>query len=186
MTTKTLTDSAASRYASAIFDLSIEEKSLDKTESDLDLVKDIYGSNEDFRKVVKSPIFSREQQVRVIKSLGKKIKLSNLIINSLCLMASKRRLFSIVSMVEQFKRLAASHRGELKVSILSASKLSSSQEEQIRKLFEDETKSSVILDIKEDQSLIGGLLIKVGSTVIDSSIKSQLINVENKMKEVGL
>ncbi len=99
MSAKTLTDSAASRYASAIFELAIETKSLDKAESDLDVVANIYESNGDFRKVVKSAIFSREQQVGVIKSLGKKIKLSDLTINSLCLMAQKRRLFSIESMV---------------------------------------------------------------------------------------
>ena len=186
MSAKTLTDSAASRYASAIFELAIETKSLDKAESDLDLVANIYESNGDFRKVVKSAIFSREQQVGVIKALGKKIKLSDLTIKSLCLMAQKRRLFSIESMVEHFKRLASDHRGEIKVNITSASKLSRSQEDEIRNFFEEETKSSVILNIKQDESLIGGLLIKVGSNLIDSSIRSQLINVENKMKEVGL
>ena len=88
--------------------------------------------------------------------------------------------------VEHFKRLASDHRGEIKVNVTSASKLSRSQEDKIRNFFEEETKSSIILNIKEDQSLIGGLLIKVGSSLIDSSIRSQLINVENKMKEVGL
>ena len=186
MSAKTLTDSAASRYASAIFELALETKGLDKVESDLDVVANIYESNEDFRKVVKSAIFSREQQVGVIRALGKKVKLSDLTINSICLMAQKRRLFSVESMVEHFKRLASAYRGEIKVNITSASKLSKSQEEEIRNFFEEETKSSVILNIEQDETLIGGLLIKVGSNLIDSSIRSQLINVENKMKEVGL
>ena len=73
MSSKTLTDSAASRYASAIFELALESKSLEKTESELDMISDIYDSNEDFRNVVKSPIFSREEQIGVINSLGKKI-----------------------------------------------------------------------------------------------------------------
>ena len=101
-------------------------------------------------------------------------------------MASKRRLFAIEEMAEEFKRLSALRRAELTVHVKSASKLNKKQENKIREIFEKATKNTVILNVMEDEALIGGLVIKVGSSLIDSSIKSQLISLENIMKEVSL
>ena len=186
MSAKTLTHAAAARYASAIFELAQENKCLKKVENDLSLIRSTVEKNNDFQRFVHSAILSRNQQIGALKALGKKLKLEGLTINTLCLMASKRRLFAVKSMVEQFELLLSKFRREVMVAVTSSQKLSKSQENDIRKIFEKHTNTKVILQVDEDSTLIGGLVIKVGSSVIDSSIKSQLINVENKMKEVGI
>ena len=186
MSSKTLTHAAAARYASAIFELAQEKNCLKKVEADLKLIMLILEENHDFHKFVHSAIFSRKQQIDVLKVLGKKLALENLTTDTLCLMASKRRLFAVKSMAERFEMLASNYRGEVKVAVTSSCKLTKHQENKIRKVFEEQTNTKVILKTNEDPTLIGGMVIKVGSSLIDSSIKSQLINVENKMKEVGI
>ena len=186
MSANTLTDGAAARYANALFELSLENDQLSSVESGLDRILEIYRQNADFKKVTKSAIFSRAEQIRALRSVGKKIKTPDLLLSTLCLMASKRRLFAIEEMAEEFKRLSALRRAELTVHVKSASKLNKKQENKIREIFEKATKNTVILNVMEDESLIGGLVIKVGSSLIDSSIKSQLISLENIMKEVSL
>ncbi len=186
MSAKTLTNAAAKRYANAIFELAQESNLLKKVEADLGLIKSICDENYDFQRFILSAIFSRQQQIEVLKALGKKLDLESLTVDSLCLMASKRRLFAVKTMIEQFDLLVSNFRGEVKIVVTSSRKLSKSQENEIKDVFEKQTKSKIILQVNEDSTLIGGLVVRVGSSLIDSSIKSQLINVENKMKEVGI
>ena len=186
MSTRTLTNAAAARYASAIFELAQEKNCLKKVEADLNLVMSILEENPDFQTFVHSAILSRKQQIDVLKVLGNKLALESLTIDTLCLMAAKRRLFAVKSMAERFEMLSSNFRGEVKVAVTSSCKLSEIQATKIKKVLEEQTNIKVMLQINEDPSLIGGLVIRVGSSLIDTSIKSQLINIENKMKEVGI
>ena len=175
----------ASRYASAVFEIALENKELPKLEANLDdLAASLEGSAE-LRDLISSPIYSREDQEKAITALAGKMKLLPVVSNVLGLMAQKRRLFVLPQLVEQLRAAIAEHKGEVTADVTAAQKLTKAQSDKLAKELKAAVGKDVKVNVTVDESLIGGLIVKVGSKMIDSSVRSKLNAMQNAMKEVG-
>ena len=175
----------AARYATAVFDLAKEGKSLPALEKDLDALDAALGSSDDFRSLISSPLYSRAQQGAAITAIAQKMKLSGTVANTLALMASKRRLFVLPQLVSELRARIADEKGEISAEVTSATALTSAQQDKLAKTLKASVGKDVKLNLAVDESLIGGLVVKVGSKMIDTSIRSKLAALQNSMKEAG-
>ena len=173
------------RYAKALFELSAESKSLDKIEKDLLSVHSLITKNNELNMLIKSSSLSRENQASLMEKLIKKMKVSPLIIKFIGTLAVNGRLNIINNIIEEFLKKLAHHRGELTAEITTAVPISKDINKSIVKEISKLTKTNKIeLKEKIDESLIGGLIIRMGSTMIDSSIKTKLSTLKLIMKGV--
>lgn len=175
----------ASRYATAIFELSKEANGLDTLESDIESLNAALGESADFRSLIASPIYSRDAQERAVDAIADKMGLSPMVRNTLGLMASKRRLFVLPHLLRELARLIAVEKGEVTADVTAAQALTSEQEAKLAETLKARIGSDVRINMSVDERLIGGLVVKVGSRMIDTSIRSKLAALQNTMKEVG-
>ncbi len=175
----------AARYATAIFELAREDKNLKVLEGDIDALDGALNDSNDFGALINSPIYTRDQQGAAIAALAKKMKLSPTVTNSLRLMASKRRLFVLPQLVQGLRDLLAEEKGEVTAEVTAAKALTKAQQDKLAKSLKATVGKDVKINLAVDESLIGGLVVKVGSKMIDTSIASKLSNLQNAMKEVG-
>ena len=177
--------SVAGRYASALFELAGEQKALAAVEKDLVAIHGLIGESADFRRLVKSPVFSAEEQARALAAVLERIGAHKLTTNFFKLIASNRRLFAAEDMIKAFRAFAASARGEMAADVASAAKLSPAQLDQLKDTLRAKLGKDVQINAVVDPSLLGGLVVKVGSRMIDSSLKTKLQSLKTRMKEVG-
>lgn len=175
----------AGRYATALFELALEAKALDKVEADLDAFQAMLDGSEDLRRLVRSPVFSAEDQERALAALLKKADIGTLTANFLGLIARNRRLFAVADMIRALRALAARHRGEVSAEVASAVTLSGAQLTALRTALKASLGQDVQITTRVDPSLLGGLVVKVGSRMIDSSLRTKLNNLRVAMREVG-
>ena len=175
----------AARYATAVFELAKEGNSLAALESDLDALTAAIGESEDFRALINSPVYSRDEQAAAMASLAAKMGLSAPVGNVLGLMATKRRLFALPQLVAVLRNMVAEEKGEVTAEVTSAKALTATQEKKLAASLKASVGKDVNIDATVDESLIGGLVVKVGSKMIDTSIRSKLAALQNTMKEVG-
>ncbi len=175
----------AARYATALFELALDGKSLTTLEADVDALDAALTASADLRDVIASPIYPRDAQGAAITAVAKKMKLTALMANTLSLMATKRRLFVLPQLVAQLRAMIADEKGEVTAHVTSAKELTKAQSDQISKTLKSRFGKTVKLNTAVDESLIGGLIVKVGSKMIDTSVRSQLASLQNAMKEVG-
>jgi F-type H+-transporting ATPase subunit delta len=175
----------ASRYATAIFELAKEDNALASLDSDIGALKTAMAESADFRSLIASPVYSRDEQAGAIGAVAEKMGLSGIVRNTLGLMASKRRLFVIPQLLEELTRLIAEERGEVTADVTAAKALTEAQEQQLVDTLKARVGKDVKINMSVDESLIGGLVVKVGSRMIDTSIRSKLAALQNTMKEVG-
>ena len=175
----------AKRYASAVFDIAKESKKVKALETDLDGLQDALTNSRDFSAMIHSPIYTRDQQGAAIAALAKKMKLSPTMTNTLSLMASKRRLFVLPQLVQTLRDVIAEDKGEIAAEVTSAKALTKAQADKLAASLKKSTGKTVTLNQSVDESLIGGLIVKVGSKMIDTSIRAKLNSLQNAMKEVG-
>ena len=175
----------AGRYAAAVFDLALEGKALPALEKDVDAIDAALADSDDMRTLISSPIYSREEQGAAIAAIAKKMKLSATTSNVLALMATKRRLFVLPQLVATLRDRIATHKGEMTAEVTSAKELSKAQADKLAKTLTAQMGADVKIKATVDESLIGGLIVKVGSKMIDTSIKSKLNGLQDTMKEVG-
>ena len=180
-----LTAGAAGRYATALFELARDAGSLEQAETDLDALAAALADSPDLDDLLKNPIYTREQQGSAMAAIGAKMGLSALVQNVLGLMATKRRLFVVPELISVFKALMADHRGEVTADVTAAHALSDTQANALVEQIKGAIGRDVKLNITVDPEIIGGLIVKVGSRMIDSSIRSKLAGLQNAMKEVG-
>ena len=183
--TASISTGIAQRYASAVYDLAKEGKAVKAIETDLDALMGALTDSEDFRNLIHSPIYSRDEQGAAIAAIAKKMKLSPTMSNTLALMASKRRLFVLPALVKTLRETIAAEKGEVTAEVTSAKALTKAQSDKLAKSLKATTGKTVTLQTTVDESLIGGLVVKVGSKMIDTSIRSKLNSLQNVMKEVG-
>ena len=183
--TASISSGIAARYASAIFDLAVEGKSLKSLEKDVDALAGVLDDSTDFRDLITSPVYSRAAQGEAITAIAKKMGLSGETTNLMGLMASKRRLFVLPQMVRRLRDLIAEEKGEVTADVTAAKSLTKAQQDKLAKTLKASVGKDVKLNVAVDESLIGGLVVKVGSKMIDTSIRSKLANLQNAMKEVG-
>ena len=175
----------AARYATALFDLSKEEKALEALEGDVDALDAALNGSADLRSLISSPLVSRADQGSAIAAIAAKMGLSGIVSNTLALMAQKRRLFVLPQLIADVRARIATEKGEMTAEVTSAAKLSAAQAKTLAATLKANVGKDVKLKTAVDESLIGGLIVKLGSTMIDTSIKSKLAALQNAMKEVG-
>ena len=175
----------ASRYATAVFSLAKEDKKLKPLEADVDALDGALTGSADLRTLVSSPVYSRAEMGQAISAVAKKMKLQPIMVNTLALMASKRRLFVLPSLLAALRTRIAEEKGEVTAEVASAKALTKTQAASLAKTLKAQLGLDVKIKANVDESLIGGLVVKVGSKMIDTSIRSKLNALQNKMKEVG-
>lgn len=175
----------ASRYAQALFEIAKEEKGLAALEADADAIGAALDASSDLRDVIASPVVAREDQANAIAAVAAALKLSGITANTLALMASKRRLFVLPQLVANLKSRIAEEKGEVTADVTSASALSADQASKLSAALKASVGKDVKLNTTVDESLIGGLVVKLGSVMIDTSVKAKLAALQNAMKEVG-
>jgi F-type H+-transporting ATPase subunit delta len=175
----------AGRYATALFELAKEEKALDAVEVDLLRFNEALGASEDLARLVKSPVFSAEEQARALEAVLGKLGIEGHTRNFVLLVARNRRLFAVPGMITAFRAMLASERGETSASVVAATKLTEGQVTALKQALQAALGKEVILDERVDPSLLGGLIVKVGSRMIDTSLRTRLNSLKVAMKEVG-
>jgi len=175
----------ASRYATAVFELAKEAKSLKALEADIDTLDGALKESADFRTLISSPLYARDEQATAVAALSKKMGLSDILANTLNLMAAKRRLFVLPQLVETLRLALADEKGEVTAEVTAAKALTKAQQDALAKTLKASVGKDVKINMAVDESLIGGLVVKVGSKMIDTSIRSKLNALQNSMKEVG-
>lgn len=175
----------AARYATALFELAKESKGLKALEGDIDALDATVSSSADLKDLITSPVYSREDQERAIAAIAAKMGLSPLMSNTLALMAQKRRLFVLPQLTRIVQDLISVEKGEVTAEVTSAAKLSAAQAKELAATLKVSVGKDVKLKTAVDESLIGGLIVKLGSTMIDTSVKAKLAALQNAMKEVG-
>ena len=175
----------AARYATAIFELAKDEKALPAIEKDVDALDAALAVSDDLRDLISSPVYSRDDQQAAISAVAKQMKLSANLGNLLGLMAAKRRLFVLPQLLGALRALIAEEKGEVTAEVTAAKALTKAQSDKLAKTLKAQVGKDVKVNVAVDESLIGGLIVKVGSKMIDTSIASKLANLQNAMKEVG-
>jgi F-type H+-transporting ATPase subunit delta len=175
----------AGRYAQAVYDLAREEGSLDAVEADLESLGAALDDSADLRALISSPIYSRDEQGAAIGAIADRMGLSPVMRNVLGLMAQKRRLFVLPQLLQTLRARIAYARGEVAAEVVSAQPLSAEQESRLAETLSKKAGKSVKLNTRVDPSLIGGLVVRLGSRMIDTSIRAKLGQLQNMMKEVG-
>lgn len=177
--------SIASRYATAVFDLAKESKKVKAVEADLDALESALNDSPEFNDLIASPMYTREDQSGSIAAIAKKMKLTPTMSNTLALMADKRRLFVLPHLVSALRAAIADDKGEITAYVTSAKALTKAQADKLAKTLKANVGKTVIIKATVDEDLIGGLVVKLGSKMIDTSIRAKLNSLQNTMKEVG-
>ena len=180
-----ISTSIAERYATAIFEIAQENGNLEGLETSLTDLSDALNSSADLRDLIASPIVSRVDQGAAIVAIANKMGAAPVIRKSLSLMAEKRRLFVLPQLIKALREKIAEDRGEVTADVASAKALTKAQSDKLAKTLADRFGKTITINATVDESLIGGLVVKVGSKMIDTSIRSKLNSLQNAMKEVG-
>lgn len=183
MATSTFTSQLAERYAQALFDLASEAKGLDETRSDLLSLRKAIEENKDLRSLIRSPLYKREDQARALKAILEKAGATPLVQKFVGLVAEQRRLFALPDMAKAFAAMVARHKGEMTAQVQSAHPLSEEQMSKLKQIMRDTFGKDVALETIEKPALLGGLVLQVGSRMIDGSLATRLNNLEQAMKE---
>ena len=170
------------RYATALFELAQEAKGLDQVGGDLDTFARMMDESEDLVRLVRSPVFAAHDQIRALDALFAKAGIKSLAANFICLAARNRRLFAIADMIDAFRALLAAQRGEISAEVTSADKLSAQQVSRLKAELKAAVGRDVLLTQKVDAAILGGLIVKVGSRMIDSSLATKLNTLKVAMK----
>ncbi len=183
--TASISASIAARYASALFDLAKSDKKLSALESDADTLGAALDDSDAFRDLISNPVYSRSQQEAGVTAVARKMELDGLTASTLGLMAQNRRLFALPQLVKALKAMIAAEKGEVTAEVTSAKELTATQQKKLAETLSKKVGKDVKLEMHVDEALIGGLVVKLGSQMIDSSIRSKLSSLQNAMKEVG-
>jgi F-type H+-transporting ATPase subunit delta len=175
----------AGRYATALFELARDENKLDETARALSALEALLSENEDLTRLVRSPIFSAPEQAGAIAAIAGQASLPALTANFLQLLVKNRRLFALRDVISDFRKLLAHHRNEMTAEITSAVALTDAQTEELKAVLKVKTGRDITLNTHVDPSILGGLIVKIGSRMVDSSIRTKLNNLKIAMKEVG-
>ncbi len=174
--------SLSGRYATALFGLALEKKSIDSVAASLGALTKALDTSSDFRSLISNPLVTRDQAVKAVAGLARAMKLDKLTSNFIGVLAQNRRLGELINVITDFNGLVASHRGETTATVTSAHKLEAAQVTALKKQLKAKVGSDVTVVQKVDPAILGGLVIKIGSQMIDSSIKTRLNTLATAMK----
>jgi F-type H+-transporting ATPase subunit delta len=174
----------AGRYASALFELALEEKAIDSIRTDLDKFDAMVADSAELERLVRSPVFSADDKLKALAAILDKAGIKGLAANFLRVLTTNRRLFAARDVIRGFRALVAKHRGEVTAQVTVAEKLSDKNLEALKDALKSKTAGKNIdLDVKIDPAIIGGLIVKVGSQMVDSSLRTKLNSIKLAMKE---
>jgi F-type H+-transporting ATPase subunit delta len=175
----------AGRYATALFELALEAKAVDSVEADLREFDGLLAVSADLTRLVRSPLFTGEVQSKAIAAVLERAGIGGLAAKFLKVIAANRRLFAVRDIIKAYAALVARHKGEVRAEVTVAEALSDARLGEIRDTLHAVTGMDVKLDVKVDPSIIGGLVVKLGSRMVDSSLRTKLNALRHAMKEVG-
>jgi F-type H+-transporting ATPase subunit delta len=175
----------AERYAAALFDIADERRTLDEVASDLRQLRTMLATSVDLSRLVRSPILTRGEQGKAISALAAHAGFSSLVRDFLAVVAKNRRLFAIPAMIEAYLGKLAERRGEITAQVLAARPLSEAQLARLSDQLRRSVGRKVSVDARVDPGLIGGMIVKVGSRMVDGSLRSKLQRLQLAMKGIG-
>jgi F-type H+-transporting ATPase subunit delta len=175
----------AERYAAALFEIAEERRVLDEVASDLRQLGTMLAASIDLMRLVRSPVLSRLEQGRAVAALALRAELSPLVRDFLAVVAKNRRLFAVPAMIEAYLAKLAERRGEVTADVTAAQPLNETQLEALNEHLRRTVGRRVSVEVRVDPRLIGGLIVKVGSRMVDGSIESKLRRLQLAMKGIG-
>src|SRR6202000_1568130 len=171
--------------ATALFELARDEKSIDAVKADLDRFDAMLSDSADLKRLVRSPVFSADAQSRALNAVLDKAGISGVSANFLEVRAANRRLFAVADVIRAFRALVAKFKGEATADVTVAEALSDKNLDALKTSLKAVTGKDVALNVKIDPSIIGGLVVKLGSRMVDSSLRTKLNSIKHAMKEAG-
>ncbi len=182
-TNKEFSDTSAGRYSLALYELAEELNCVNEVEIHSNALIKLISENKDFSSLIKDPTNNQNDQLKVISKISEIFNLNNLLFKFLSFLISKRRFFFVEKILKDFIDTCSKKRGEVKAELISAKKLSDNEIDNIKNELSKNFTSKIKLNYKHDESLIGGLIVKIGSIMVDTSIKNKLRQIENRMIE---
>lgn len=184
-TDQTNSASMPGRYASALFELAKEQGSVEQIEADLKAFESLLTESEDLRRLVASPVFAAEDQSRALSALLEKAGISGLTENFLQVITHNRRLFAVPQMIKIFAALAAESRGEVTAEVTTAQALTDELTAELKQTLKNAVGKDVKLDARVEPAILGGLIVKIGSKMVDSSLRTKLTAMKVSLKAVS-
>jgi F-type H+-transporting ATPase subunit delta len=175
----------AGRYATALFELAREGNVIDAVTADLETFDGLVADNPDLARLVRSPVFSADEQTKALAAVLDRVGISGLAAQFLKVVASNRRLFAVGGIIKAFRALVARHKGEVTAQVTAAEQLNDARLAEIKDALNTVTGKDVKFDVHVDPTIIGGLIVKLGSRMVDSSLRTKLNAIKHAMKEVG-
>jgi F-type H+-transporting ATPase subunit delta len=176
----------AGRYARALFELALDSKAVDAVKADIEKFDAMISDSADLHRLVRSPVFGADEQRKALAAVLDKAGIAGLAANFLLFVTSKRRLFSVRDMIRDFRKLVAHWKGEVSAEVTVAEKLSDHHLDALKSALKTITgEKTVDLNVKIDPAIIGGLTVKLGSRMVDSSLRTKLNAIKHAMKEAG-
>lgn len=173
------------RYATALFELARDEKSVDAVKADLDKFSALLGESADLARLVRSPVFTADDQRKALGAVLAKAGISGVTANFIRVLIANRRLFVVTDVIRAFNALVARFKGEATADVTVAEALSDKNLDALKAALKTVTGKDVALNVKVDPSIIGGLVVKLGSRMVDSSLRTKLNSIKHAMKEAG-
>ena len=180
---RSFSDTSVGRYSLALYELAQENGIVNEVEKQSTALLKLIINSKEFDYFIKNPTNAKLEQQKTILEIGNKFKLNQLLVNFMCFLISKRRFYFIKQILKDFLETCSKKRGEMKAQLTSAKELSESEINSIKEELTKNFSSKIKLNYKYDASLIGGLVVQIGSTMVDTSIKNKLQKIENKMIE---
>ena len=173
------------RYATALFELARDQKSVDSITADLDRFEAMLADSADLRRLVRSPVFSAGEQSKALGAVLDQAGISGISANFLKVLTANRRLFAVAEVIRAFRALVAKFKGEATADVTVAEMLKDRNLDALKAALKTVTGKDVALNVKVDPSIIGGLVVKLGSRMVDSSLRTKLNSIKHAMKEAG-
>ena len=175
----------AGRYATALFELAVEAGSIDQIKNDLDSFDQLAAANPDLMRLIRSPVFGADEQAKALAAVLQRAGITGLSAQFLKVVAANRRLFAVRQMIRDFRALVANYKGEVTADVTVAERLNDARFTEIKSTLAAVTGKDVQVNVHVDPAIIGGLIVKIGSRMIDSSLRTKLSAIKHAMKEAG-
>jgi F-type H+-transporting ATPase subunit delta len=173
------------RYATALFELARDEKSVDTVKADLDKFNALLNESADLKRLVRSPVFGADVQQKALAAVLAKAGIAGIAANFILVLTANRRLFAVTDVIRAYNALVAKFKGEATADVTVAEALSAPNLDALKAALKTVTGKDVALNVKVDPAIIGGLVVKLGSRMVDSSLRTKLNSIKNAMKEAG-
>jgi F-type H+-transporting ATPase subunit delta len=173
------------RYATALFELARDERAIDAVKADLDRFDALLNESADLKRLIRSPVFTAEAQLKALDAVLQRAGISGIAANFLKVLTRNRRLFAVSDVIRAFRSLVAKFKGEATADVTVAETLTDRNLDALKTALKSVTGKDVALNVKVDPSIIGGLVVKLGSRMVDSSLRTKLNSIKHAMKEAG-